>query len=371
MKKILVIEDDSGIRDSICQVLETEGYRVISAENGSLGVKLAYEAEPDIILCDVVMPEMDGYAVIEKIRNNPATETTPFIFLTGKSDPVEIRKGMNLGADDYLYKPFTVEELLSAVLLRLKKNEALMQRTEKKMNELRDSIGFSLPHELNTPLAAILGFAETIQTDFEVLGAEDVKEMAGYIMESAGRLRATIKKFLMFTHLQIISENPEERKRLKQRTCPISPQAIQSMLRNCNKKHLRENDVIVDVDPAEIAVQYDYLLVMLTEVLDNSFKFSVPGEKVYITGKKDDGKYRLEIRDEGAGMTKEQIEHMGAFVQFNRNKQEQQGSGLGLASAKMAAELFNTGFMLKPNGKKGLIAEFQFKITVKKFVTMA
>lgn len=371
MKKILVIEDDSGIRDSICQILETEGYRVVSAENGSLGVKLAFEAEPDIILCDVVMPEMDGYAVIQKIRSNPSTDTTPFVFLTGKSDPVEIRKGMNLGADDYLYKPFTVDELISAVRMRIKKNETLMQRTEKKMNELRDSIGFSLPHELNTPLAAILGFAETIQSDIDMLGTEDVKEMAGYIIDSAGRLRATIKKFLMFTHLQIISENPEEKKRLQQRTCPVSVQTIQSMLRNCNKKYLREKDVVADIEAAEIAVQYDYLLVILTEILDNAFKFSVPGEKVYISGSRDSGRYRLSIRDEGAGMTREQIENMGAFVQFNRTKQEQQGSGLGLASAKMAAEIFNTEFILKPNSGKGLTAELVFNITVKKFVTMA
>lgn len=363
MKKILVIEDDSGIRESICQILETEGFMVESAPDGDSGLTKALSIQPDIILCDVVMPGMDGYAVISRLKENALTETIPFVFLTGKSDPDDIRRGMNLGADDYLYKPFTSDELLSAIQLRLKKNEALRQRSEMRMNALRDSIGFSMPHELNTPLAAILGFAETIQSDHELLSSEDVREMAGYIIDSAARLRETIKKFLMFTHLQILAENDEEKIRLRGRTCPISQSTLQSIIKNCSKKYIREQDLSLDADQAEIAVQYDYLLMMITELTDNAFKFSAPGKKVQITGRKEDDIYRLSISDQGNGMSNEQIASVGAFVQFNRSRQEQQGSGLGLASAKLCADIFAAGMSISPANQGGLTVTLNFRIS--------
>lgn len=363
MKKILVIEDDSGIREGICQILETEGFMVESAPDGQSGVSKALSLQPDIILCDVVMPGMDGYAVISRLRENALTETIPFVFLTGKSEPDDIRRGMNLGADDYLYKPFTSEELLSAIQLRLRKNEALRQRSEMKMNALRDSIGFSMPHELNTPLAAILGFAETIKTDHQLLSPEDIGEMAGYIIDSASRLRETIKKFLMFTHLQILSENEEEKIRLRGRTCPISESTLQSIIRNCNKKYIRENDLCLDVDPAEIVIQYDYLLMIVTELTDNAFKFSSGGKQVCITGRREDDIYRLTITDLGNGMSYEQIASVGAFVQFNRSRQEQQGSGLGLASIKLCSDIFNAGMSITSPENTGLSVTLSFKIS--------
>lgn len=363
MKKILVIEDDSGIREGICQILETEGFMVESAPDGNSGVEKAISLQPDIILCDVVMPGMDGYEVISRLRENTLTDTIPFVFLTGKSEPDDIRRGMNLGADDYLYKPFSADELLSAIQLRLKKNEALRQRSEMRMNALRDSIGFSMPHELNTPLAAILGFAETIKSDHSLLSHDDISEMAGYIIDSAARLRETIKKFLMFTHLQILAENDEEKQRLRSRTCPISKSTIESMVKSCSKKYIREKDLSVEADSAEIALQYDYLLMMITELTDNAFKFSRPGQKVLITGRKDEDIYHLTIRDSGIGMSAEQIASVGAFVQFNRSRQEQQGSGLGLASVHLCADIFAAGISISPAEKQGLNVTLNLKIS--------
>lgn len=231
------------------------------------------------------------------------------------------------------------------------------------MNALRDSIGFSMPHELNTPLAAILGFAETIQTDHELLSSEDVREMAGYIIDSASRLRETIKKFLMFTHLQILTENEEEKTRLRGRTCPISQSTLQSIIKNCSKKYIREQDLSFDTDAAEIAIQYDYLLMMVTELTDNAFKFSSPGKKVHLSGRREDDIYRLSITDHGNGMSHEQIASVGAFVQFNRSRQEQQGSGLGLASIKLCSDIFAVGMSITSPEGEGLTVSLTFRIS--------
>ena len=117
MKTILVIEDDYVIRENILKILKAEGFDVMGAENGMQGLSLAMSNLPDVILCDVLMPELNGYGVLMALRANPATATVPFVFLTGKADRAEIRQGMELGADDYLTKPFTKAELVGAIAL--------------------------------------------------------------------------------------------------------------------------------------------------------------------------------------------------------------------------------------------------------------
>ncbi len=121
--KILVIEDNIDVRENIEELLQLSGFKVTTAENGKIGVAKALEETPDLILCDIMMPEMDGYGVLRILSNNPSTMNTPFIFLTAKAEKDDFRKGMGLGADDYITKPFDDVELLDAIDIRLKKNE--------------------------------------------------------------------------------------------------------------------------------------------------------------------------------------------------------------------------------------------------------
>ena len=127
MLKILVIEDDELIRETLLQLLESHSYRVIVAENGRFGVQMALAEIPDLILCDVQMPELDGYDVLRTLRQNSLAATIPFIFLTAQSDKTDFRRGMELGADDYLTKPFTRAELLGAIDSRVLKRQTITQ----------------------------------------------------------------------------------------------------------------------------------------------------------------------------------------------------------------------------------------------------
>jgi CRP-like cAMP-binding protein len=120
-KKILIIEDNDDIRENVIEILELAGYQVASASNGKAGVELAFNDVPDIILCDIMMPEMDGYGVLYLLSKRPETVAVPFIFLTAKAEHFDRRKGMEMGADDYLTKPFDDMELLNAIESRLKK----------------------------------------------------------------------------------------------------------------------------------------------------------------------------------------------------------------------------------------------------------
>lgn len=125
MKKILMIEDNDEIRDNTAEILELSNYKVILAENGKTGVEMALMHIPDLVICDIMMPVLDGYGVLHAIHKNEATKNIPFIFLTAKADRNDFRKGMELGADDYITKPFSGTELLNAVDSRLKKFDLL------------------------------------------------------------------------------------------------------------------------------------------------------------------------------------------------------------------------------------------------------
>ncbi|MHC5776631.1 EAL domain-containing response regulator [Nostoc sp.] len=125
MPKILIIEDEEAVRENILDLLEAEGFETLAAANGRIGIHLAISEVPDLILCDIMMPELDGYGVLKALREDPSTATIPFIFLTAKSAKSDFRQGMDMGADDYITKPFTRAELLSAIMNRLEKYATL------------------------------------------------------------------------------------------------------------------------------------------------------------------------------------------------------------------------------------------------------
>lgn len=128
MKTILLIEDDTALRENTAELLELSGYTVFTASNGKIGIEKAKSENPNIIICDIMMPEIDGYGVLENVSSEEKTKHIPFIFLSAKTEHKEIRKGMDLGADDYLTKPFEEQELLSAVESRLAKAAILVMR---------------------------------------------------------------------------------------------------------------------------------------------------------------------------------------------------------------------------------------------------
>lgn len=131
MKRILLIDDNKDVRENTAEILELANYEVATAENGKIGVEMAKEFRPDVVVCDIMMPEMDGYGVLEVLSKNSSTASTPFIFLTAKTEREDMRLGMNMGADDYLTKPFEDKELLEAIACRLQKNDFLRKEIAK------------------------------------------------------------------------------------------------------------------------------------------------------------------------------------------------------------------------------------------------
>ena len=140
MKKILLIEDNIEIRENTSEILELDGFEVITAENGKVGVEKAIQMLPDLIICDIMMPVLDGYGVLHLLSKNAETSNIPFIFLTAKADRSDFRKGMEMGADDYITKPFDDAELLNAIESRLKKSEVLKKTYNKNLGGLDELV---------------------------------------------------------------------------------------------------------------------------------------------------------------------------------------------------------------------------------------
>lgn len=339
MKKILLIEDNRSIRESTLELLTAEGFDVLGVDHGRLGIKVAKTYLPDMILCDVMMPELDGYEVLSVLRQEPTTAAIPFIFLTGRSTKEDFRLGMELGADDYLTKPFTPSELLTAINSRFEKQTAVISQSRKQLEELRSSIALSLPHELRTPLHGILGLAEVLMEEHDNIDRQEILEIAEGIHQAADRLYRLIQNFLLYAELELACRDPDRPAALTAGETHYPNVVITNIATQVARRHDREADLQLSLQNTAIKIADIKLKKIVEELTENAFKFSKSGTLVGITATTDASGMTLTITDRGRGMTSDQIAGLGAYIQFERRFYEQQGSGLGLAIAKRLTEL--------------------------------
>jgi len=338
MTCILVIEDEDLIRDSLADLLSLEGFEVITAENGAQGINLAIEKRPDLILCDVMMPVLNGYDVLTQVRQDHSLNQVPFLFLTSMADRRSNRKGMALGADDYLEKPCTKDELLEAIAARLGKQKVIEDLIEKKMTALRSSITFSLPHELKTPLAGIMGLSELMMSDHENLLPSDVYKYAEGIYRSSERLHRIIQNYLLYSRL-IVMRSQGETKFKSPYPCD-SQMVIKALGERIAGLCDRVDDLTMELVEFEVAISKNDFTKITQELIDNAFKYSLKGSKVLISTQVVGEEWLFNIQDYGRGMNEQQIANIGAFMQFDRQFYEQQGMGLGLSLAQTLVEFY-------------------------------
>jgi two-component system sensor histidine kinase/response regulator len=347
MAKILVIEDEESIRENILDLLEAENFEGIGAIDGKVGIKLAIEQIPDLILCDMMMPEVDGHGVIKALRSEPLTATIPFIFLTAKADKVDVRTGMELGADDYITKPCTPQELLKAIAIRLEKQKTISRQSQKTLDELRTSISMSLPHELRTPLNAIMGFSELILSEYQVLEESDILEMIGQIQTSGHRLYRLIQNFLLYAELEIAATNPELLNEMRNSEFSCVKSLLSQKARQQAKHANRTDDLQLDLQDSSVAMDSVRLAKIVEELLDNAFKFSLEGTPVLLSTFVENQNFILSVKDQGRGMTADQIAQLEAYRQFDRKLYQQAGLGLGLAIVQRLVELHGGEFKIE------------------------
>lgn len=337
MTTILVIEDEVTILESLVDILEVSQFEVITADHGVLGLELVKQHKPDLILCDIMMPILDGYGVLDTLNQDPELSMIPFIFLTAKADRTDMRMGIKMGADDYLTKPIRRVELLEAIATQLKKRGMVENQIKQKLGALRRSISMSLPHEMRTPLNGILGFADIIAEEHASISPAEILEMSQDIHICAEQLYRLIQNFLLYAELELIATDPEQIDALKREGTNAVESLIATIATQKATQLHRLSDLNLqfqpELDRVTVCIGSSRLQKIIEEILDNAFKYSDHGTPVDVIVKYRERNLDLDIIDRGRGMTTEQIANIGAHMQFERKLYEQEGSGLGLAIA--------------------------------------
>lgn len=344
----------------ISETLDLFGFDAVVAEDGDRGIQLSRERVPDLIICDINMPGLDGYGTLKAMREHPSTATIPFVFLSGSTDRVAIRKGMELGADDYLTKPFTPQELVASVKARLEKQDELQRVSNQKLDELRGSLSLALPHELRTPLNGIMGLAHLMMEDYQQMPPEEILESSRFIHESALRLHRLIENFLVYSQIELMGH---ESKTLMV-AAGSAPIAINDVLPEVcgrvSRNHKREGDLTLVTNEVCLMVPKENLTKIVEEIVDNAFKFSQPGRPVLVNAGPVNGQFQLTVEDQGRGLSMDQVTRIGPHIQFDRQTYEQQGAGLGLFIAKRITELLGGQISLKSTVGRGTTVTVTF-----------
>jgi two-component system, sensor histidine kinase and response regulator len=347
MTRILVIEDEPNILHNLLEILEMEGYEAEGASDGLQGIHAACSDPPDLILCDIMMPQLSGYEVLQQLRSEPDTTDVPVVFLTALNAWDDIRRGMELGVDDYLTKPINPAELLGAINTQLQKRSQRANHYQAQLHHLRASLTRTLPHELRTPLTGIIGSAEFLMTKYQKIEPERARSMAEVIMKSALRLQRLVENYLLYAQLEIAAHDPELLQYFREQCVDHPAHIISESAREQAARMGRLDDLRLYVTDASLAMAGENLEKLVEELVANALKFSQNGDEVRVeAGETPSRSYFIRIVDQGRGMTAEEIAMSGPYMQFNRALHEQQGVGLGLAIARRLVELHDGQFAI-------------------------
>ncbi len=360
-EKIVVIEDNPDVRNNLNEILDSAGYTVETAPNGEVGIEVIKRTHPDLVLCDIMMPELDGYGVLKAVRENSAVASTPFVFLTAKTARDDLSKGMELGADDYIMKPFTIAELLKRVKVRLDKRKEVLDKSEAKLKEVTSNIGQPITHELNEPLRTIVGIGELIMTEHYGMEKTEIVEFVSLIHKAGLELKEVVGKTLSYYEIEELKNNPEQLEALKQEVIPSSKTLINQIALDEADQYRRASDLVISLVETPVQFPTKFFSRILSSIINNALKFSPKGSMVRVISGVDGDHIVITISDEGLGLTEDQVQSIGAYQKFD-DGQSKKGLGLGLFNAKRTVELFEGSINVNSNKGIGTIVKIRLKV---------
>lgn len=296
MNTVLVIEDTQYVREEVTTILELEGFKVIAAANGKKGIELYNQQRPDLILCDIMMPEMDGYEFLEYLKKEEPDFDIPFIFLTAKAARSEQRKGMIEGADDYIVKPFTAEELVQSIRSRLERQNQIKQGLTKELDSIKKILTFTLPTELLVPMNGIIGTANLMTEEDRSFNQDEYKNFARSILLSAENLKRQMNNYLLKAQLMVWEKDEDYCKEMRHQISSVSRDvATQSLLAYSND-FPRVGDLRIRMEESRVAIAEWHLVKIIQELVFEGMEISTPGTEVILSGQKDGSFYNLALK---------------------------------------------------------------------------
>ena len=357
MKTILLVDDDELIRKMFGAALERFGFRVVVATSGDEALTLAHQHLPDLVLSDINMPGTDGCTLLQSMRADPELATKQIVLMTGQRTETVQRSSMDLGADDFLLKPFSAEELNRCVTARLRRSDVSRRVEDQAIHAIQKTLHSTLPHEFFTPLAGILGLVEILQADISRLAPNELQEILIDIQNSGLRLHRTLRNYLMLFDLE--RANPQEPSIQQGLSGESLRESIHTGAETAARRHGRLQHLVLEIEPCFGSGNPYDIAIIAEELVVNACAYSRHGSKVILTLSTSG---MLTVKDEGRGMTDDQLAQVGAFRQFNRARFEQQGLGLGLALIQRLAARNGATFDIQSKLGVGTIVSLSTQI---------
>lgn len=336
---ILIVDDDITIRSSVVDLLKISGYEPLSATDGLEALGVMQRSVPDLIISDISMPSMDGYAFFDAVRDNTAWTLIPFIFLTALGQAHDIRKGIRLGVDQYITKPFEPDDLLVAVEARLRRIQEIEAVTHNDVEAMKNRLMTAISHELRTPLTYIYGYITLLGEGDSEYSAEERQDMVSAIQKGADRLVKLVEDLIMVARLdsgQIGLEITHG-----QISAPVDALLNPVLAGRSGIIAERGLELDVQVGPGlEVMCAPDHLRDAFGRLLDNAIKFTKsPGGRIWVTTDQDAGVVRIHVQDDGLGVGSDKQKLLFQTLrQIDRERHEQQGLGVGLVIARGIVE---------------------------------
>jgi len=354
MKRILIVEDDSKVRGNIGELLTSSGFDSLTATNGAEAMEISRNLIPDLVISDIMMPKMDGYEFYKKFSEKYDFYNIPFIFLSAKIGTDEIRKGMNLGADDYITKPFKAETLLNTIQARLDKSA----KQRKLIDKFTSNIALYMPHELRTPLVSILGFSEIIKEDFDNLKKHEILSYMDSINAAGERLHERIEKFLVLVELELTAAKNNFENLINSSEIDIIEKTLFSI---SLQKNLLIN--IPNLPDHRINIAPHFLKVVVNELIENAIKFREKDTEIKVLYNVSKEKFELIIINN----SKENVPDLKGhqiydYFHFDKEKNQQPGNGMGLSIIKRIAGLYNLDFRISKNDNNEVTSSIIFTL---------
>ena len=353
---ILVVEDNIPLNHTLCELLQQHGYVVQSASNGSEALELLALTTPDLIVSDLVMPEMDGHALLNRIRGNPKTRNVPVVFVTGHDSAAQRQRVKESGAVDYLTKPLDEEELLYTVRAVLKRQAEQEEDFYHRIEEVRNQILGLVQHEFRTPLTFVMGYAEYLQDAVrQDLPRDEIQHSVDAILEGSRRLHHLVESFLLLANLSRDTLPADE-------VYPLDPAALWRECLTEVREVILDAEITVRVseppDPVIVFGVMDLLREALSRLLDNAIRYRRPGARtIWLSTVAKPNYVGWMIRDEGIGIAPALLAQLSApFVRLHQRRADGHGIGLGLTLVRRVAELH--GGYLEIESQEGVGSTF-------------
>ncbi len=331
---VLVVDDNPLIVNVLKSLLNSQQYNVYVSSNGEEALEVLSKKEIDVVICDVMMPQMDGYQLHQTMRQKSEHAHIPFVFLTALSDNSEILKGMEVGADDYLVKPFDPRELLSLVKGKVQRSRNIKNSASEQYDTFRKKIIHTLSHEFRTPLVAINTGTELLIEQKKSIDDVKIQNLLEAIRRGGQRLEKLVSDFMLLQQI----EAGMAAKLYQTRAARILVSDLIHDVIDEQSEVLQQEKFNVELnflnDNLEVYVYAPQIKDILSRIISNSIKFKLKDLKIDFTVYSQESEVVIEVKDRGIGIDASKVkEAIDIFGQINRDKFEQQGGGLGLAIA--------------------------------------